>query len=62
MGTYSENTFILYGRFITEFLKENRNLAYEIMKNTATLYGYDSVESAEEKTQNNVCECSIPKF
>ena len=49
MGTYSENTFILYGRFITDLLKENRNLAYEIMTNTAKLYGYESVEVAEAK-------------
>jgi len=49
LGTYSENTFILYGRFITGLLKENRNLAYEIMENTAKLYGYESVEEAEER-------------
>ena len=49
MGTYSEKTFILYGRFITGLLKEERNLAYEIMENTAKLYGYDSVETAEAK-------------
>jgi len=61
MGTYSENTFILYGRFITGLLKENRNLAYEIMKNTASLYGYDSIEDAEAKLQNNTCACSILK-
>ena len=49
LGTYSENTFILYGRFITGLLKENRNLAYEIMTNTAKLYGYESVEEAEAR-------------
>lgn len=49
LGTYSENTFILYGRFIAGMSKENRNLAYEIMKNTAKLYGYESVETAEER-------------
>lgn len=49
LGTYSENTFILYGRFITGLLKENRNLAYETMENTAKLYGYESVEEAEER-------------
>ena len=49
LGTYSENTFILYGRFITGLLKENRNLAYEIMANTAKLYGYESVDEAETK-------------
>lgn len=49
MGTYSERTLILYGRFITGLLQENRNLAYEIMENTAKLYGYESVEAAEER-------------
>lgn len=49
ISTYSENTFLLYGRFITELMKENRNLAYEIMENTAKLYGYSSVEDAERK-------------
>ena len=49
MGTYSESTLILYGRFITGLLQENRNLAYEIMENTAKLYGYESVEAAEER-------------
>ena len=49
LGTYGEETFILYGRFITELLKEGKNLAYETMKNTALLYGYKSVEDAEER-------------
>ena len=48
LGTYSESTLILYGRFITGLLKENRNLAYEIMEQTAGLYGYDSLKKAEE--------------
>jgi len=49
LGTYSETTFILYGRFITDMVKEERNLAYEIMNQTARLYGYQSVEDAEAK-------------
>ena len=51
MSTYSENTFVLYGRFVTELLREGRNLAYEIMENTAELYGYESVEDAESKLE-----------
>ena len=47
LGTYSETTFILYGRFITALLKENRNLAYETMSNTAGFYGYENIEVAE---------------
>ena len=49
LGTYSEETFVLYGRFIARLLKEERNLAYETMRNTAMLYGYQSVEEAEGK-------------
>lgn len=47
LGTYSDNTFVLYGRFIASLAKEGRNLAYDIMGNTARLYGYDSLEAAE---------------
>lgn len=49
LGTYSENTLMLYGRFIVELSKENKNLAYMIMENTTHLYGYDSVDEAENK-------------
>jgi hypothetical protein len=49
MSTYSENTFILYCGFITKLLKESRNLAMETMRNTAKLYGYDSLEDAERR-------------
>lgn len=49
MSTYSENTFVLYSGFIISLLKQNRNLAMEIMENTAKLYGYDSLEIAERR-------------
>lgn len=49
LGTYSEETFILYGRFIEGLVREGKNLAYETMKNTAILYGYESLETAEAK-------------
>lgn len=49
ISTYSENTFLLYGRFVAMLMQENKNLAYEIMANTAKLYGYLSVEDAESK-------------
>ena len=47
LGTYSEETFVLYTEFIICLSKEGRNLTKEIMENTAKLYGYDSLESAE---------------
>ena len=49
LGTYSDDTFVLYGRFIASLASEGRNLAYEIMTNTAKGYGYESVEDAESK-------------
>ena len=49
LGTYSEQTFILYGRFITSLMQKGKNLAYETMSNTAKLYGYSSVEDVERR-------------
>lgn len=49
LGTYSDETLSLYGRMIVDYFQKNRNLAYEIMTNTAHLYGYQSVAEAEEK-------------
>ena len=49
ISTYSEKTFILYSRYIVSLLQNNRNLAVEIMENTAKLYGYRSLDDAEGK-------------
>ena len=49
MSTYSESTFVLYSGFIVSLLKQNKNLAMEIMGNTAKLYGYDSLKAAERR-------------
>ena len=48
MGTYSDKTLDLYGRFIVSYLQSGRNLTKDIMTNTALLYGYESLEKAEE--------------
>ena len=47
--TYSEKTMLLYASFIIGLLKAGRNLAIEIMGNTAKLYGFDSLQEAENK-------------
>ena len=47
LGTYSDKMLELYAAFIVELSSQGRNLAYETMQNTARLYGYDSLESAE---------------
>lgn len=49
LGTYSDDTLDLYGRFIAGLCKKNVNLAEMIMKNTAQLYGYNSLEELETK-------------
>lgn len=49
LGTYSENTFVMYTGFIIELLKAGRNLAEETMGNTVKLYGYKSLDEAEGK-------------
>lgn len=48
MSTYSDKTLDLYGRFIVSYLQAGKNLTKDIMTNTALLYGYDSLEKAEE--------------
>lgn len=47
--TYSDETLMLYGRFIVEKARNNENLAKQIMNETAVLYGYASVDELEEK-------------
>lgn len=45
--TYSDETLDLYGRFIAQLCREEKNLAEMIMTNTAVLYGYRSLEELE---------------
>lgn len=49
LGTYSDETLDLYGRFIAGLCREGKNLAEMIMRNTAVLYGYDSLDDLEIK-------------
>lgn len=49
ISTYSDKTLTLYGYMILERLKEKKNIAYEIMLNTANLYGYETLEEADNK-------------
>lgn len=46
--TYSDRTLGLYGRWIVELKNNGENLAAIIMANTAKLYGYESLEAAEQ--------------
>lgn len=47
LGTYSDETLMLYGRFIVELYRAGENLAMQIMTHTAHLYGYADVAAAE---------------
>ena len=47
ISTYSDETLLGYGRLLAEYAKEGKNIAYEIMNNTAKLLGYRDVEDAE---------------
>ena len=49
--TYSDETLMLYGRFVVEKAQNNENLAKQIMNETAILYGYDSVDDLEMKLE-----------
>lgn len=49
LGTYSDITLDMYGKFIFNLCKEEKNLAEMIMQNTAILYGYESLEDLENK-------------
>ena len=48
MSTYSENTFVMYARFIVDCLQNDIDLVEKIMTNTAHLYDFESLEKAEE--------------
>ena len=47
--TYSDQTLGLYGKWIVALSQQNQNLAKMIMTNTAHLYGYETLEIAEQK-------------
>ncbi len=47
ISTYSDETLLAYGRLLASYAKDGRNIAYEIMNNTAKLLGYKDVEDAE---------------
>ena len=48
LSTYSHETLKGYGAFIVGLVKSGKNLAKLIMENTAKLYGYASLEDAEQ--------------
>ncbi|MCM1026469.1 MAG: DUF4125 family protein [Roseburia sp.] len=50
LGTYSDKMLELYGRYIVSYGRQGKNPAYDIMSNSARMYGYRDIDEAEEKT------------
>ncbi len=48
ISTYSDKMLELYGRYIAAHAAAGKNLAGEIMSNSARMYGYGSLEDADE--------------
>ena len=46
--TYSPHALYLYGQMIVEALSKKRNIVEEILERTVKLYGYTSLESANQ--------------
>lgn len=49
ISTYSDKMLELYGRFVVKIQSEEKNIAEETIKNTVKLYGYESLDEAEER-------------
>lgn len=48
ISTYSDKMLELYGRYVVDYARANKNLAYDIMENSARMYGYKDLEAAEK--------------
>ena len=49
LSTYSDNTLMLYGRFVAEYAAAGKNIAGDTIENSAILYGYASLDDMESK-------------
>lgn len=49
ISTYSDKMVELYGRYVADHAKQGCNLTYEIMRHSTEMYGYDSLEAAQEQ-------------
>lgn len=47
ISTYSDKMLQLYGAYVVEYARADKNLTYAIMENSALLYGYENLEAAE---------------
>lgn len=51
LGTYSDKMLELYGRYVVEYARNGKNPAYDIMGNSVHMYGYGSLDEAEQKNR-----------
>ncbi|MCM1214210.1 MAG: DUF4125 family protein [Lachnospiraceae bacterium] len=51
LGTYSDKMLELYGRYIVDYARNQKNLAHDIMLNNVKMYGYAGLEEAERKVK-----------
>ncbi len=51
LGTYSDDTLLLYGRYIVSLKKEGKNLNEMIYEKQVLSYGYASLADAEAKNK-----------
>lgn len=47
ISTYSDKMLQLYGAYVVQSVSEGKNIAREIIENTAKLYGYDDLEKLQ---------------
>lgn len=49
VSTYSDKMLELYGRYVVDYARKGENLTRAIMTNSVEMYGYHSLEEAEDK-------------
>jgi hypothetical protein len=47
ISTYSDQTIILYGRMIVDYVNKGRSYVEDIMTNTVHFYGYQSLDEVK---------------
>ena len=48
LSTYSDKMLQLYGRYVVEYARSDKNLTYDIMSHSVRMYGYKDLQAAEE--------------
>lgn len=61
ISTYSDKMLELYGRYIVSYARDHKNLTYDIMGNSAQMYGYESLEAAERGMRQETTHAKTPR-